>query len=219
MDLDFKKLKELDPLKPQPTIDMEGQEGCSPFDPPDAYSPTVDNELAYEDMDPYLRGLMDEHVEFNGQIDAFESTIAEIRQDSRVDAGTFDRVRRFFSYFDEDFVVHNRREERQLFPILRRRMLERGEHSTGPNPITPVAVLEGEHVEAMKTGAVAFSFLALAHRMQNPASMQMVLSIAVERSESLIEILRLHTFREDKIVFRMAQDFLDAQEFDAIRSI
>ena len=41
MDLDLKKLQQIDPLQPQPTIDFDDQEGQSPMDPPDEYSPRL----------------------------------------------------------------------------------------------------------------------------------------------------------------------------------
>ena len=167
-------------------------------------------------MHPYLRGLIDEHRELTEQLEQFTQVLARVEADRCVNAASFHGFQRFRTYFNEEFISHNRREERQLFPLLRQRMLERGEHSTSNPPITPVTVLEREHVEAIQIGAVTFAFLALAHHLEDEASMHRVLGIAIERAKALIELLKLHMFREDKIVFNMAQEFLVSEELDAM---
>jgi iron-sulfur cluster repair protein YtfE (RIC family) len=142
--------------------------------------------------------------------------VAEVRTDSAITPQRFADLCKFFDYFDADVIAHNRREEQELFPILRQRMLERGEHSTAPNPITPVSVLEGEHTQTAQVSTVARSFCALVRHLDDPASRQIVLSVALERCDALIEMMRLHVFREDRIVFVLAQEFLSADELSAL---
>ncbi len=55
---DLKKWNQDDPLRRMVEKDS-GQEAFSPMDPPDAYSPPGLEALDYEDMHPYLQGLMD----------------------------------------------------------------------------------------------------------------------------------------------------------------
>ncbi len=216
MDLDQKRLKQIDPLHPQGTVDFDAQKGSSPFDPPDEYAQPVNNGVTPENMHPYLRTFVEEHAQYSEHLARLESLVAEIRREGEISEQRFAEIKVFFDYFDSDVVGHNRREERELFPILRRKMLERGEHSCGPNPVTPVSVLEGEHIEAVRISALAMGFSALAYRLQDPASKGIVLSIAVERCEALIKMLRLHMFREDRIAFALAQEFLSEDELESL---
>ena len=216
MDLDLKKLKVIDPLKPQASVDLDGQAGTSPFDPPDEYSQPVNNGVTPENMHPYLRGFVDEHTEFSERLDRLDSLVADIKTQGAITDELFTQLKKFFDEFESEVFEHNRREERELFPILRVRMLERGEHSSGPERTTPVNVLEGEHIEAVRISAVALGFCALAHKLEHPESRQMVLSIAVERCEALAKLMRLHIFREDRIVFALAQEFLSPDELEKL---
>jgi len=215
MDLDFKKLQKIDPLAPQPTVDLTGQQGASPFDSPDEYSKALDG-VSPENFHPYLRGFVDEHVELVEHLDSLEKWVTDVRAEGKITAQQFGKIQGFFEYFENDLIAHNRREERELFAILRRRMLERGEHSSGPDPITPVSVLEAEHIQGVQIAAVAKGFCALAHRLEDAASLRMVLSIALERCEALVKMMRLHVFREDRIVFVLAQEYLTSEEFEAL---
>lgn len=214
---DLKKLKIIDPLRPQPTVDLSDQEGTSPYNPPDAFSKTIEG-VEPQDMDPYLRLLMDDHAEMLARLDAFDADVAAIRAADAVDQASLRKLKGFMDYFRTEVVPHARREERELFVILRQRMLEHGEHSVGPDPITPIVVMEEEHLEAIETSAIAFSFMALARRLEDAESKKMVLSIGLERCAALSEGLRLHIHREDKIVFVLAHKFITPAEFRDIES-
>lgn len=216
MDLDFKKLKILDPVQPQGTVDFDAQKGCSPFDPPDAYAQPVNNGVTPQTMHPYLKGFVAEHNEFTAHLGRLDELVGEIQREGAITDELFAQLREFFGYFETEVIAHNRREERELFPILHQRLLERGEHSIGPNPVTPISVLDGEHIEAVQISAVALGFCALAHRLEDPGSRAMVLSIAMDRCEALSKMLRLHIFREDRIVFALAQEFLSARELESL---
>jgi hemerythrin-like domain-containing protein len=216
MDLDFKKLKKIDPVLPQEELDLTPQEGTSPFSPPNAYSQPVDNGVTVETMHAYLRTFTDEHADYEAQLGRLESLLGTMRQQKAVSPEAFAQLREFFTHFEAEVVAHNRREERELFPVLRKRFVERGERSNGPNPVDPCSVLEAEHVEAVRIGAVAISFFALANRLEQEDSKAMVLSIALERTDAFIKHMRLHIFREDRIVFALAQEYLTTEELDGL---
>lgn len=216
MELDFKKLKQIDPILPQDPVDLTSQEGTSPFSPPDAFAHPVDNGVTVETMHPYLRTLAQEHAAYSARLDELEELLGAIRERKAISAEAFRELRAFFAHFDTEVVAHNRREERELFPVLRRRFAEHGELSNGPKPVGPCSVLEGEHVEAIRIASVAIGFCALAHRLEEEASKQMVLSIALERCQALIAHLRLHIFREDRIVFALAQEYMSTEELDEL---
>ncbi len=209
------KLKVIDPLRPQPEIDLSDQKGSSPWDPPDGFSKAVEG-VAVEDMHPYLRVYMTEHIEYAEHLEAFDADVGSIRKAGSIDQAGLAKLKRFFEFHSSEVVPHSRREEQELFSILRQRMLDNGEHGVGANPITPIAVLEAEHVEAIETAAIAFSFLALACRLKDAESKEMVLSIGLERCQALSEMLKLHIHREDKIVFPLAQKFMSPEDFASL---
>ncbi len=74
-------------------------------------------------------------------------------------------------------------------------------------------MLEDDHIKLMQLAAVTFNFLGLAARLPDPASRAIVLDAAVEQGKSLVEILRLHIFREDKVVFSSAAELITSKEF------
>ncbi len=66
----------------------------------------------------------------------------------------------------------------------------------------------------MQLSAVAFNFFSLAGRLPDIASRAMVLDAAVEQGKALVEMLQLHIFREDNVVFAQAQQYVAKDELD-----
>ncbi len=211
---DFKKLNETDPLKRMAEKESAREE-FSPMDPPDAYAPPALEDAGYDDMHPFLQTLMDEHKAAVEALDAFESALLGI-QARGFSREADQKLRDFFDYFDNHLSPHNRKEERALFPLLRRRLLESGEHDKGPGTVTGVDVLEDDHVQILQLAAVAFNFFALSVRLPDAASRALVLDAALEQGKSLVERLKLHIFREDNVVFAQAQRLLSQEELDGI---
>ncbi len=209
---DLKKWNQDDPLRRMVEKDS-GQEAFSPMDPPDAYSPPGLEALDYEDMHPYLQGLMDEHKACTLQLDLFEAALLDMQQNG-LSRKSDDALRSFFQFFDQHISSHNRKEEQVLFPLLRRRLLEYGEHSHGEDRTTGVDVLEDDHTKALQLAAVIFNFFGLAFRLPDAASRAVVMDAALEQGKSLVEMLRLHIFREDKVVFAQAQRLLSQEELE-----
>ncbi len=123
-------------------------------------------------------------------------------------------LRSFFTFFDDHVVAHQLAEDKILFPTLHERLLEKGEHGAGHPPRTAVDMLEDDHAKVMQIAAVTFNFLALSARLPDPASRAIVLDAALEQGKALIEMLRLHMFREDNVVFALAVEHLEASTFD-----
>ncbi len=192
---------------------QSGQEELSPMDPPEAYDPPQLETVPYEDLHPLLQGLCDEHKEYTKKMEVFEEALKGI-QENGVDRGFEEKLREFFDFFDNQIVKHGQREDKVLFPLLHRRLVENGEHSQGPSPTTSVNMLEDDHMEAVQLGALAFNFFGLAARLPDPKSQVMVLDAAINQSKTLVEQLRLHIFREDNVVFGQAQKFLSKKELD-----
>ncbi len=206
------ELNTIDPLTKQPERGI-GDGELSPMDPPAAYLPPAVPQVALEDMHPFLRKFCEEHAAFQGELKTFEATIFAIQKEGFTKES--DRqLRHFFHFFDHDFVPHNQREDAVLFPLLHQRLIADGEHGTGHELMTAVDLMEDDHLKAMQLAAVILNFLGLAFRLPDERSRLLVLDAALEQGKNLVELLRLHIFREDHIVFTSAHRLISAAEFD-----
>ncbi|RKZ33994.1 MAG: hypothetical protein DRQ37_08210 [Gammaproteobacteria bacterium] len=217
--VDMRKLNRVDPLRKQSekALDDGDGEGLSPMDPPDAYSPPSVAPVSPAEMHPFLRKFTAEHVPFMEELNAFEETILSIQKTGftkELDA----KLRRFFHFFDHEFVPHNRREEATLFPLLHERLIADGEHSKAGVPTTAIDLMEDEHTKAMQLAAVVLNFLGLAFRLPDERSRLIVLDAALEQGKNLVELLRLHIFREDNVVFSLAHRLISSADFAQMQS-
>ncbi|MCH8275943.1 MAG: hemerythrin domain-containing protein [Bacteroidetes bacterium] len=212
--IDLKQLKDTDPLVRNAEKTLHTEE-FSPMDPPDAYAPPGGNAVSRDEMHPVLRHLMDEHEAFVTILDAFETILLQIRENG-LTKKTHQGLSGFFRKLDEEIVRHNLKEEKILFPLLQDRLLEVGEHSAGAIPTTAVDMLEDDHSKFIQLAAVSFNFFGLAGRLPDPASAALTLDAALEQSATLVEHLRLHIFRENNVVFPLAQKHISDSEMDGL---
>ena len=196
--------------EPEVEIDMEG--GVSPYAPPEAYNPpSKEEEIPYEDMHPFLQEFIDEHNAYTKELNAFEATIALI-EGGRVDKEIDERLRQFFTYFDEHIVSHNQEEEKYLFPRISKKMTEGGEHSKADENFNVIDILEDDHVKSIQMAAVTFNMFALFSRIPDERSRYIILDVALNQAKELLELLKVHIFREDTIIFTYAQrNFTDEE--------
>ncbi len=188
------------------------------MDPPDAYAPPgEDQSVPYEQMHPILREYRDEHNAAIPQLDAFDEALVRMKEHG-MDPEANVAIGRFFGFMAREILPHNRREERVLFPLLNERLLESGEHSQGRDKTTAIDVLEGDHVELVQMSAVVFNFFGLAARLVDAPSKKFVLDAAMQQAKELVDLLRLHIFREDEVVFALAHKLITAEEFDRMAS-
>jgi len=206
-------LKRIDPVKRQPQQGLTAAAALSPMDPPDAYAPPNIKTVALEDMHPFLRELVTEHRPLLAEVDAFENAILAVQKNG-YSKETDAQLKHFLNFFDEEFIAHNRREEATLFPLLRQRLLASAEHGSGTDSQTPVDLMQDEHTKAAQLAAVILNFLGLAFRFTEEKTRLIVLDAALEQSKFLVELLRLHVFREDNLIFPMAQQMITAAEFE-----
>jgi len=215
--MEVHKLHRLDPLRKQAENGLDLGQGLSPMDPPDAYAPPGIEPVPLEALHPFLRQFRDEHLPFMEELNAFEAAILSI-QKSGYTRESDARLRHFFRYFDQEFIPHSRREEASLFPLLNERLIASGEHSSGSDPATATDVMQDEHAKAMQLAAVVVNFLGLVFRLPDEKSGMIVLDAALEQGKNLVELLRLHVFREDTVVFSLAHRLISTTEFDEIQS-
>lgn len=185
------------------------------MDPPDAYAPPGKIDVDPDAMHPFLKELMADHRTIKEDLASFEATILSIKK-SGVKKETNERLAHFFHTFDEVFIPHDKKEEKILFPALEKKLIEKGEHGQGRIPVTAIDVMEGDHIKAIQQAAVIFNFLALASRLKDDLSRNLVLDAAILQSEELIELLRLHIFREDSIVFPLAHKYIGEAELNRL---
>lgn len=203
---------ETDYLKRNAEKDTDGKPEYSPMDPPDAYKPPSIQPVPYEELTPLLRHLADEHTIILTELDKFESALVEIRKVG-INRGLNKMLADFFRFLDEHIVLHHLKEERLLFPQLHDRLLDKGEHSPGSVPETAVDMLENDHIKTMQLATLSFSLLGISSRLTDTTSRAVLIDMAVEQGHSLIELLRLHIFRENNVVFALAQKYFTVEEF------
>ncbi|MBV6494200.1 MAG: hypothetical protein LDLANPLL_02231 [Turneriella sp.] len=205
-----------DPIKRQPDRGYVGDD-LSPMAPPEAYAPPAKDLVSPEQMHPFLRRFIDEHTLFRKELNIFEEAILSI-QNTGFTKELDHRLKHFFQFFDHDFIVHSRREEVVLFPLLDVRLRAAGEHGRGAEVTTPVDLMEDDHVKSMQLAAVVLNFLGLAFRLPDERSRLIVLDAALEQGKNLVELLRLHMFREDNVLFSLAHRLISNTEFEEMDS-
>lgn len=213
-----KRLKEVDPVKAIGEKDIEiDNEELSPMDPPDAYSSYATIELENGELNESLTILKKEHEELAAVLDVFEKSIAQFKELGYVlNNEVNDGFKKFFDFFDNHLLPHNRKEEKVLFPVLQKALLSNNEHGTGKNPVTAVDIMEDDHVKFIQLGALTFNLLGLAPRFRDEQSKMFTYDVAYNNAKELIELIRLHVFREDNTLFPLAQKYLSSQQFNQI---
>ena len=215
-----KKLAKADPIKRDVEKGMEPGEENSPMDPPEAYDTASSvGEVPYEDLETSLKELVDEHKEVTEQFKGFEKALIDFKEShfnfTRDVAETFNT---FFKFFDEHVLPHNRKEERHLFPVLNRKLIESGEHSTGDNPRTAIDLMEDDHMKFIQLGTLTFNMLGLASRLPDEHSRAITFDLAYNSGVELVELMKLHIFKEDSTLFPLAHQLLTAEEFTAVQN-
>lgn len=213
--MDFKEQQKIDPVEQQGEKDTQHLE-LSPMDPPDAYSPPSVEEVPYEEMHVILQEFIDEHEEIKKALTTFEETLIAI-QNKGITRKADEKLREFFHFFDHEFIPHDHREEKELFPLLAKRLVENGEHSNGPTPTTAVDMMEDDHIKVIQQVAVIFNFFGLMARLPDERSRLLVLDAAIEQGKAFVELLQLHIFRENSIVFPLAHKYISSDEFNQMQ--
>ena len=190
-------------------------EEMSPMDPPEAFAPSTVEPVAYEDMHPLLQKLMDEHKVFVKVLDNFESALTEWKQSKWIFNDSINKnFKELFSFLDNNTPEHNKKEEKQLFPLLHKKLLETGENRTGDIPKTGVDIMEAEHIQIAQLGALCLNFLGLGSRMQDKTSKELTFEYAYTQGKEIVEIMRLHIYREDETLFPLAMKLISKDEFE-----
>lgn len=214
--IDLKQLSKSDPVKRNVEKGLEQVEH-TPMDPPSAYEQPGKMKVDFKNMDKPLQTFVEEHKIAVQQVESFERALVQFKTSGyKVDQKVNEIFATFFKYFDSELLPHNDKEEKMLFPLLNKRLIEAGEHSTGETKLTAIDVMEDDHVKFIQLGTLSFNFFGLATRIKDQGSRMFVLDTAYETARELIELLKLHIYREDYTLFPLAQKYLSKDEFDAI---
>lgn len=210
-----KRLKEIDPVKGNPEKeDAVIESENSPMDPPGAYDEQSVNKITDEELDECLKLFVKEHDEAKEVISVFEKALIEFKKEGyKLNEVVNEGFKSFFTFFDDELLPHNRKEEKTLFPILNKRLKESEEHSPGDNPMTAIDMMEDDHVKFIQLGTLTFNLLGLAARFRDEQSRTFTYDVAFNNGMELVELLKLHIFREDTTLFPLAQKYLNKNEF------
>lgn len=187
------------------------------MDPPEAYAPPGWDRMPPADLHPFLRSLSEEHARLTEALSAVEDAIGSAKENGFTQE-TDHALMYFLQVFDRDFIPHSREEETTLFPLLSERLIADGEHSKGKTVTTAVDVMRDEHLKAVQLAAVVLNFVRVGLCLPDERSRRTVIDAALRETTNLVELLRLHIFREDNIVFPSTQRLISAREMDAMRS-
>lgn len=214
--IDLQKITKVDPLKRMVEKETGAQE-YSPMDPPNAYAPPVTDAIPYQQMHRCLQRLMDEHEQTKKELEVFEKSLIAFKKSSWQRNQEIEKIfSSFFAFMDHQMVKHHLKEEKVLFPSLQKKLIEHEEHSKGRFPKTAIDMLEDDHVKIIQHLTLMFNFISLATRLPDVASRALTFDVASEQGFALIELLRLHIFREENVVFPKANKYISADEFDGM---
>lgn len=211
-----KKLKEEDPILRNADKE-ENLEEFSAMDPPDAFDKSRTIGVDYGTLNSFTQELIDEHEELLKMVDEFDKNLISFKENGFIiDREINDGFNRFFLYFDEHIVPHNRKEERDFFRILHDRLIESGEHGVGDEPSTAVDLMEDDHSKFLQLAALCFNLLGLGTRLKDLESRAITFDLAFNNGRELTELLKLHIFRENETLFPLAEKLLTSQDFERI---
>lgn len=211
--IDMKKAKNDDPLQRNVEHGLDEMNGCTPFDPPDVKDKYLS--MDGKELPGIISQLMEEHKFAISNLDLFEGVLIKFRTNNYVMTDEVNNIfSHFFRYFDEHLLSHNEKEDKVLFPILEKKLLESGEHSTAEIPTTAIDVMQDDHVRIIQLGSIVFNVFGLATRIPDPESRIFVNESAYHSARELIELLKLHIFREDATLFPLAVKLISTDEFE-----
>ncbi len=214
-----RKIAQDDPIKREVTKDPSLDEGDSPMDPPEAYSKKIEA-VTYEQMPDVIKKLMLEHKVAIKKLNIFEKALHQYKEDKwKINKEINDSFSEFFHFFDSELLLHNRKEEKVLFPLLEERFRATGEHGTDTFSQTPVDIFEDDHYQFIQLGTLAFNLIGISSRLADQDSKNMVSDIAYQNGLELIEMLRLHIYREDETLFQLAYKLIKTEEFDEMNAL
>lgn len=219
MDLNLKELNRIDPLKKSAEVSAQdmGNE-LSPMSPPEAYEPPSDSQIDYDSLHPFLQNLMDDHVDLKKKLKELKVVFDQPKRGNEINQTTLRALDTFLQFFNEEFTPHNQKEESKLFPLLNDKLIENGEHSPTKEKFTGVKILKDDHTNAARLEGILSQLLKIILSLDHEPSKEIIYQELKKRGNELIDLMQLHIFREDFIIFGMAQELLTIEQLDEMYS-
>ncbi|RLA69667.1 MAG: hypothetical protein DRG09_05225 [Epsilonproteobacteria bacterium] len=170
---------------------------------------TDKDEISYEDMHPFLQKLIDKHHVYTKELNAFEEAIAMV-ESGKIDKEVDKKLRQFFAYFDEQIISYNEKGEKYLFSRITKNMPKDEDFSA-------IDFLETDRTKSIQMAAVTFNMLALFLRIPDEQSRFIILDVALKQAKELLELLRVHIYREGTMIFPYAQRNFSNEELNEIQ--
>ncbi len=213
-DLPVYPISKGDPLKRY--VNKEVEDYPSPMDPPPLYTPPT-IQVPYDQMVQTLKNLIDDHNEFEKVLNVFDKALISFKEKGwQFDPEISTAFKKFFQYMDDDLVHHTRKEEKALFPFLQEKLLESGEHSPGPHPMTPVDLMEADHARVAVMTNLVFNLLGLAARIRDDEARNLLFDHSFHQGQEVVEVMRLHVYKENTTVFPLAQQLLNEKDWENV---
>lgn len=208
-------------LKNEDPIMVNAEKGdvkeMSAMDPPDAYDKESTIGLDYEQANIFIKSLVDDHKKVTEELKLFDAALLKFKEGHfAFNKEVAESFNQFYQFLDNHILPHNEREEKYYFRILHQRLIESGEHGSTNEERTAVDVMEDDHVKFIQLGSLSFNLFGLAHRLRDPESIGVVYDLAYNTASELVELLRLHIFREDETLFPLSQKLLTEEDFTII---
>ncbi len=198
-------------------VNKEVEDLPSPMDPPEAYAPSNVGEITAGELSAPLQSLIQDHEEFLKILTAFDRALVELKERAWKFTPEISAVlKRFFQWTDEEMPRHSRKEEKALFPILSEKFLASGEHSPGAQPVTPVDVMEADHRTVELGVNLVFNLLGLAARIKDAEARDLLFEHAFHQGQEIVEVMKLHIYKENTTLFPLAQRLLSAEEMSVV---
>ncbi|MCP5464648.1 MAG: hemerythrin domain-containing protein [Deltaproteobacteria bacterium] len=206
-----------DPIYRNVENDLKEGEIMSPMDPPKIYDMPKQEEYSFDDYAEPIKVLLKEHEDYLEVLNDFETHLMFFRgNEYEFTPEISNSFKKFFKFMDEHTVPHNEKEEKALFPLLRSRLIEVGECSPGMNKTTPTDVMEGEHLQVAQASYLVFNLLGLGSKLPDQNSRKIVFQNAVEQAREIVETMKVHIYKENNVLFPLAQKHLRDDEWTAI---
>lgn len=215
-----KRIKQEDPIY-RTKEKLVNDEGLSPMSPPDFTNPPAKmDKIPFEKYAPSIQKLIKEHEEAIQQINIFEDAMIRFKESGFILSQDLSGIlRNFFEFFDTVLIPHHQKEDRFLFPVLEKYLLQQGEHSkymSGQEYETAVDVMADDHLKMMQVGSLIFNLLGIFSRIPDPVSRGIIADIVYNKSMEMIDLLRTHIYQEEYTLFPMAARYFSSDEFEKI---
>lgn len=158
---------------------------------------TPDQSLAYEDMHAIVQGFQDTHKTIVEELSGLEQILTKL-QEQGPDKAANEALGKFFKFFDSYVLPHNREQEDLVFEFLEAHA-EPPAEDADPDAMTVIEILREEHTHLIRMGAVMFNFFGVAGHLPDQASQRVIIEAGIRQGETLVDMFRMHIYREDKL--------------------